>query len=114
MLSNSFRSRSSIPSRLHPTAASLFLARRRFGFLQAKASAYVECAELNSITSWRVPFYRAMRCKKSKKQKDKETLAEVFKEMAQPRFVKSARRYKEYLFQKVKPGRVLLGSLNPD
>ena len=42
-----------------------------------------------------VPFYGAMRCKKSKKQKDKETLAEVFKEMAQPRFAKSARRFPE-------------------
>ena len=100
---------------LVPHGASVFLAGRRFG-LEAKSSAYVasECAKLNSINLWRVPFYRAMRCKKSKKQKDKETLAEVFKEMAQPRFVKSARRYKEYLFQKVKPGRVLLGSLNPD
>jgi hypothetical protein len=76
--------------------ASFFLAGGRFG-LEAKASAYVasECAELNSINSWRVPFYSAMRCKKSKKQKDKETLAEVFKEMAQPRFVKSARRFPE-------------------
>jgi hypothetical protein len=65
--------------------------------LEAKASAHVahECAELNSINSWRVPFYGAMRCKKSKKQKDKETLAEVFKEMAQPRFSKSARRFPE-------------------
>ena len=72
------------------------------------------CAKLNSINLWRVPFYRAMRCKKSKKQKDKETLAEVFKEMAQPRFAKSARRYKEYLLQKVKPRRVLLRSLKPD
>jgi len=55
-----------------------------------------ECAELNSFNSWRVPFYGAMRCKKSKKQKDKETLAEVFKEMAQSRFAKSARRNKEH------------------
>jgi hypothetical protein len=47
--------------------ASFFLAGGRFG-LEAKASAYVasECAELNSINSWRVPFYSAMRCKKSK------------------------------------------------
>jgi len=42
-----------------------------------------------------VPFYGAMRCKKSKKQKDKETVAEVFKEMAQSRFAKSARRFPE-------------------
>jgi hypothetical protein len=80
---------------LAPHGTSFFLAGRRFG-LEAKASAYVasECAELNSINSWRVPFYSAMRCKKSKKQKDKETVAEVFKEMAQPRVAQSARRYK--------------------
>jgi hypothetical protein len=81
---------------LAPHGGSFFSAGRGLG-LGANVSAHEAylCAELNSITSWRVPFYGAMRRKKPKKQNNKATLAELLKEMAQPRVAQSARRFPE-------------------
>ena len=47
------------------------------------------------------PMIRGMKHIKSRKQKDKETLTSIFKEMAQPRFAESARKEEEGADHKV-------------
>ena len=52
----------------------------------------------------------AMKLKKSKKQKDKATLARVAKEMAQPRFAESCRKEEEEANHRVRKHDAFLDS----